>query len=274
MIGPPPTRLSAARHALAELAWFARRSGRRRQTLASTLAASRGQCQRTGRAGSAVFARVTLGLATALSIAGCASAPPQPDWKLNAQGALERGSTAYLEGRTAVAEREFATARAEIARTGRADLLARAELTRCAAQVAALAFEPCAGFEALRADAPSAELAYAAYLAGRATAADAAQLPPHHRAIATPGTSDAAALSALQSMPDPLSRQVGAAVLLESGRASPPVIGLAIDNASAQGWRRPLLAWLTIAAQRAQAAGDSAAAAALRRRIALVESGH
>jgi hypothetical protein len=274
MIGPPPTRPSAARHALAELARFARRSGLRRQTLTSTLTPWRGQRQRTGRAGAAVFARVTLGLATALSIAGCASAPQQPDWKLNAQGALERGTQAYLEGRTAVAEREFATARAEIGRTGRADLLARAELTRCAAQVAALAFEPCAGFEALRADVPPAELAYAAYLAGRATAADATQLPQHHRAIAAPGTSDAATLSALQSMPDPLSRQVGAAVLLESGRASPPVIGLAIDNASAQGWRRPLLAWLTIAAQRAQAAGDSAAAAALRRRIALVESGH
>jgi len=206
-------------------------------------------------------------------LAACSNNPPVPDWKLNASGALERGSTAYLEGRTAVADREFATARAEIARTGRADLLARAELTRCAAQVAALAFEPCTGFEALRADAPPAELAYAAYLAGRATAADAAQLPAHHRAIAAAGTSEAATVSALQAMPDPVARQVGAAVLLETGRASPPVIALAIDNASAQGWRRPLLAWLTMAAQRAQLAGDAAAADALRRRIALVESG-
>lgn len=206
-------------------------------------------------------------------LAACSNNPPVPDWKLNASGALERGSTAYLEGRTAVADREFATARAEIARTGRADLLARAELTRCAAQVAALAFEPCTGFEALRADAPPAELAYAAYLAGRATAADAAQLPAHHRAIAAAGTSEAATVSALQAMPDPVARQVGAAVLLETGRASPSVIALAIDNASAQGWRRPLLAWLTMAAQRAQLAGDAAAADALRRRIALVESG-
>jgi hypothetical protein len=74
-------------------------------------------------------------------------------------------------------------------------------------------------------------------------------------------------------MPDALSRQIGAAVLLQTGRASPQVIALAIDNASAQGWRRPLLAWLTIAAQRAQAAGDSVAADALQRRIALVEAG-
>jgi len=214
-----------------------------------------------------------LAYGAALLLHACANNPPTPDWKLNAQGALERGTSAYLAGRTSVAEREYAIARAEIARTGRPDLQARAELMRCAAQTASLAFEPCPGFDALRADAQPAEVAYAAYLAGRSTAADAALLPPHHRAVATPGTADAAAASALQAMPDPLSRQIGAAVLLETGRANPAVIALAIDNASAQGWRRPLLAWLTVAAQRAQAAGDTAAANAVRRRIALVESG-
>jgi len=203
----------------------------------------------------------------------CSSAPPAPDWKLNAQAALERGTSAYLEGRTTIAEREFAVARAEIARTGRPDLLARAELMRCAAQTASLAFEPCTAFERLRADAQPPELAYAAYLAGRATAADAQQLPAHHRALAVPSSGDSAAVSALQSMPDALSRQIGAAVLLETGRANPAVIALAIDNASTQGWRRPLLAWLMLQAQRAQAAGDTAAADAVRRRITLVESG-
>ena len=248
MMGPPPIRPSAA-------------------------SPSRRQHQRTGKAGSAVFAWVVLGLATALLIAGCSSTPPQPDWKINAQSALERGATAWLEGRSSIAEREFATARSEIARTGRPDLLARAELMRCAAHTASLAFEPCTAFEALRADAQPPELAYAAYQAGRATAAEQALLPAHHRALATPGLTDAAALSALQSMPDALSRQIGAAVLLETGRANPAVIALAIDNASAQGWRRPLLAWLTLQAQRAQAAGDLAAADAVRRRITLIESG-
>jgi hypothetical protein len=217
-----------------------------------------------------VFAWLALGLATALAFAGCSSTPPQPDWKLNAHSALERGAKAYLEGRSAIAEREFASARAEIARTGRPDLLARAELTRCAAKVASLAFEPCSGFDALRADAPADDLAYAAYLAGRITPPEALLLPAHHRAIAA-GSADPVA--ALQAMPDALSRQIAAAVLLQSGRASPAVIALAIDNASAQGWRRPLLAWLTLQAQRAQAAGDTAAVDAVRRRIAVVESG-
>jgi hypothetical protein len=203
----------------------------------------------------------------------CSSNPPTPDWKVNAQSALERGTSAYLEGRSAIAEREFANARAEIARTGRPDLLARAELMRCAAQVASLSFEPCSAFEALRGDAQPPEQAYAAYLAGRASAADLQQLPAHHRVLAASTTSDAAAVTALQAMPDALSRQIGTAVLLESGRANPAVIALAIDNASAQGWRRPLLAWLQVQAQRAQAAGDAAALEAVRRRIKLVESG-
>jgi hypothetical protein len=207
-----------------------------------------------------------------LLVAACGSNPPTPDWKINAQSALERGASAWLEGRSAIAEREFANARQAIASTGRLDLLARAELARCAALVAGLQFEPCAAFEAVRADAAPAERAYAAYLSGRASAADAALLPEHHRAAANAASSDAATLSSLQGMQDPLARQIAAGVLLQANRAGPGVIAAAIDNASAQGWRRPLLAWLKLQEQRAQAAGDTAALDALRRRIALVES--
>jgi hypothetical protein len=208
-----------------------------------------------------------------LLVAACGSNPPTPDWKINAQSALERGASAWLEGRSTIAEREFNNARQAIASTGRLDLLARAELARCAALVAGLQFEPCAAFEAVRADAAPAERAYAAYLSGRASAADAALLPEHHRAAANAASSDAATLSSLQGMQDPLARQIAAGVLLQANRASPRVIAAAIDNASAQGWRRPLLAWLKLQEQRAQAAGDATALDAIKRRIALVESG-
>jgi hypothetical protein len=211
----------------------------------------------------------------AVLVAACGNSPPVPDWKLNAQGSLERAAAAYLEGRSAIAQTEYANARREIARTGRTDLLARAELMRCAAQVASLQFEPCAGFDALRADAQAPELAYAAYLAGRATPAEVALLPEAHRAVAAAGASgrtDAASATALQSIKEPFARQIAAAVLLQTNRASPGVITQAIDTASAQGWRRPLLGWLKLQAQRALAAGDSAAAENLQRRITLVES--
>jgi hypothetical protein len=64
---------------------------------------------------------------------------------------------------------------------------------------------------------------------------------------------------------------VAAGVLFESGRASPALMVLAVDTASAQGWRRPLLAWLLVQAERAEQGGDRPEAERLRRRIELVQ---
>ena len=207
-----------------------------------------------------------LAAALVVVLAGCAGTPPPPDWQLNAQGAIERAQDAYLSGQGRIEEVEFARARTEIARTGRADLLARAELGRCATRVASLVFEPCAGFDAWQADAAPAEQAYARYLQAQATAPDAAVLPPQHRPMLAP----AAGGAQLAAVQDPLSRLVAAGVLLRGNRADPQTIALAIDAASSQGWRRPLLAWLGVQAQRAEQSGDSAALAQIRRRIALI----
>nr|WP_296339437.1 hypothetical protein [uncultured Acidovorax sp.] len=185
---------------------------------------------------------------------------------MNAQGASQKAVEAYLSGNARVEKLEWDRARAEVARTGRPDLLARLELMRCAAQVASLVTEPCERFEALRADAAAPEQAYADYLAGRVQAGHVALLPPAQRAVATAGTA-----ASLAGISDPLSRLVAAGVLLQAGKASPAVIAAATDTASAQGWRRPLMAWLLLQVQRAEAAGDTAAADALRRRVRVVE---
>jgi len=212
-----------------------------------------------------------LALPVVLTLHGCASGPATPDWEMNAQGAMDRSVEAYLSGNARVDALELARARSEISRTGRIDLLARAELVHCAARVASLVFTPCAAFEALRQDAPPAERAYANYLAGRALAADAPLLPESQRGVATTGPSEDG--SRLKAIADPLSRLVAAGVLLQTGNANPAVISLAIDTASAQGWRRPLMAWLLLQAQRAEQAGDREEAERLRRRAALVDSG-
>jgi hypothetical protein len=59
-------------------------------------------------------------------------------------------------------------------------------------------------------------------------------------------------------------------VQFNSGKATPETISSAIDLASAQGWRRPLLSWLGVQEKRAEAAGDREALERIRRRIALV----
>ena len=179
----------------------------------------------------------------ALVLAGCAGGPLPPDWQTNARQALESFKRNYLTGDTRSAETEFLRAKSELARTGRGDLLARAELTRCAVRTASLELDDCPAFEALRSEARGEETGYAEYLSGRAQRA----------------ASD-----------DALSRLVGLGVQFKTGGISPAGITQAVEIASAQGWRRPLLAWLGVQAKRAEDAGDSETAARIRRRIELI----
>jgi hypothetical protein len=197
-------------------------------------------------------------------LAACGSTPVPPDWEANAHGALQSAVQAYLAGNTRVADAEMARARAEVSRTGRPALLARAELVMCAARVASLQLDNCPAYQALAADAEPAERAYAAFLYGNAQPMDAALLPVHYQGVATGRNSSIAAL------PDPLSRLISAAVLLQTRQLDPLAIDVAIDTASGQGWRRPLLAWLTLQAKRAEDAGDAEAARRIRRRMEIV----
>ena len=221
-------------------------------------------CRVAGRSRTA--ARAMIGLGAALLLAACANNPPPPEWQMNAKGSLERATEAYLAGNHRIEAVEFARARAELARTGRTDLVARAELTRCAVRVASLVFDDCPGFAALAQDASPEQQAYADYLAGRSTAQSMALLPPAQR--------DAAAnkdvTAALGRIDDPLSRLVALGVLMRTGRAEPALFALAVQTASSQGWRRPLLAWLNLQLQRTEGAGETLEAARLRRSVELV----
>ncbi|MFY9317310.1 MAG: hypothetical protein WAO95_17365 [Burkholderiales bacterium] len=182
-------------------------------------------------------------LLLATLLAGCAGGPPPAAWQASAKYSLDAFQQAYLRGDSRVADLEFARARAELASTGNPALVARAELIRCAARTASLEFDDCPGFEKLRADAGPEELANAEFLAGRAA-----------RAAADDG----------------FSRLVSAGVDFKNGKANPQTIAAAIDLSSAQGWRRPLLAWLGVEEKRIEAAGDRDALERIRRRIALV----
>ena len=151
----------------------------------------------------------------------------------------------------------LARGRREIAQPS-IDLVGRAELVRCAARVASLVFEPCQGFEKLRADAAAPERAYADYLAAQVQPQDIELLPPQHRAVAATTLSAEAATATLRAIEDPLSRLVAIGVMFQSERAHPTAIALAADTASAQDGARPLLAWLNVQLALADKAGDAA----------------
>jgi hypothetical protein len=209
-------------------------------------------------------------LGVILVLGGCASGPVPPAWESNAQSALQNASAAYLTGNTRVEEQDFARALRELRATGRADLVATAELMRCAARAASLVFDDCPAYLPLAADAGAEQRAYADYLAGRWQGLNVALLPKHHAAVvANPATA-----AALSQTKDPLSLLVAAGMLLKHGNLSQPALDevtlMAVQTASNQAWRRPLLAWLGVQIKSAEAKGDAVQVASLKRRMDLI----
>lgn len=208
-------------------------------------------------------------LASALVLLGCSSTPPPPDWQLNAHGSAQRAVAAWLSGDTRIADAEWRVAERETRRTADPTQLARLALLRCAAQVASLQLAPCPDFAPHAADAAAPEQAYHRYLAAQATSADVAHLPEAQRSLVA---LNAAALQAqLPKVSDPLSRLVAAGVAFQRGQAGPALVALAVDTASAQGWTRPLMAWLLVQRDAALQAGQADEAARIERRLALIK---
>jgi hypothetical protein len=205
-------------------------------------------------------------LIAAVLLSACANSPPAPEWQGNSFSALNAYSSAYLSGNTRVADFEFNRAKLAISSTGRADLMARAELLRCATQVASLVLTPCAAYNALASLAKPEEQAYATFISAHWSGLNAEQLPVQYRGLLASKPPVSNNLSQIQ---DPLSRLIAAGVLLQKELLTPVDIALAVETASNQGWRRPLLAWLGVQLKRAKTAGD-ASAAVLQQRIDLV----
>lgn len=218
----------------------------------------------------------------ALLFSGCASRPPPPEWQSQAHAALTHYTGAYLSGNNRVADLEFERARAEIARTGRPDLMARIELLRCATKVASLVLTPCAAYHALAGDAPLAEQTYADFISGKWTGLDATRLPQPYQELVRQSQAQAEKSDSpspmttapdhgkLLSIEDPLARLVAAGSLLQREPLTSTDIDMAVETASSQGWRRPLLAWLSVQLKHKQAIGAADAAAGIQRRIDLV----
>ena len=188
----------------------------------------------------------------AFGLAACGNNPPVPDWQMNARGALEAPRALSVRRQPDPEDVSSRPHRRLPHRSGRP--AARLELARCATRVASTVLEVCAGFEALRADAGPPERTYAAYLAGQAGRRPGWRCcrcsiarSPHH-----PMPSHR-----LQEVADPLARLVAAGVLTcKPGAPTRTDHRAGFRTASAQGWRRPLLAWLGVqATQRAAAAG-------------------
>jgi hypothetical protein len=205
----------------------------------------------------------------ALLLGACAGGPLPSDWQSQSHASLERFRQHYLEGNSRLAQHSFADAKAALASTGRPELVARAELVRCALGAAALDVDACREFEVARTDATAEDQAYGDFISGRLREQDASMLPAQYRDVAR-ARDEAARNKAMQQIADPVSRLVAAGALFRRAQLSPQGLSAAIDTASAQGYRRPLLAYLEVQARLAEAGGDTAALQSIRKRIDLV----
>ena len=208
-------------------------------------------------------------ISVVLLLTACAGGQMPPEWQSQSHASLERFRQHYLEGNARLAGRSFAEAKAAVASTGRPELAARAELVRCALGTAALDVDACMGFESTRSDATAEDQAYGDFVSGRLREQDVSRLPSQYRGIAT-ARDEAARNKAMQQIADPVSRLVAAGALFRLARLSPEGLTTAIDTASAQGYRRPLLAYLNVQAKRAESTGDAAALQSIQKRIDLV----
>jgi hypothetical protein len=213
-------------------------------------------------------AALTLGLLWAL--AGC-SGPSPKEWAINASSAQNNAIEAYLSGDNARYQVEAQLLRRTLGATAKTTLLTRAELSLCAAQLASLVEGSCPAYLPLSVDASLAEQAYEAFLrgdfeglkAGQGAGIAVSHLPPLYRSI----VENPSALTNKAFQDAPLSALVASGVLFRRGELSPEGVAQAVEIASDQGWRRPLLAWLGVQEALFKAAGKPQLAQGVRRRI-------
>ncbi len=215
-----------------------------------------------------------MALAGSLVMSGCTSKPSPPSFLSAAQTAMARGSQAYLEGNSRRSAIEYERAVQLLSQTGRAELIAKAVLTQCAAAVAGMQFERCAAFDPLAQDASKADRAYARLLNGELTANDLRHLPDSHRrlgeaiarlmALSSQPQANEAQLAAIlsegiaaaEAQTGPFSKLLALALLRRYGWPDGLTWPAGVNQAEGQGWRRPLLAWLEVGLQEKSRSGD------------------
>lgn len=210
-------------------------------------------------------------LSLILLLPGCGS-KPAPQWIESGHKQLETFKQDFLTGRVAsITESHFRRSVEEIKKSGDTDLLEKAWLTRMALQAAVLT-EMDAG-EYLKLEAVQrvpGNRAFYLFLKGEQT--DVSLLPASYRPFWTAfGGGDVQKMTvAISAIDDPLSRLIAGSLVVRRGWATEAILLKGVDDASQQGWKRALLAWLEQLKSFHEAAGEAQKAAVIAARIDLI----
>lgn len=213
--------------------------------------------------------RIVFSLIFSLLLGACGG-QTAPDWQFDVQTAAERYTRHYLAGDVKLAATSFAQARAAVAATGDVAAVGHIELVRCGLHAAALDFAPCNGYTELAAIRTTpADHAYARFISGDWHGLETSLLPPQYAGLVGAASQPQAVINrAIAAISDPVSRLIASGLMVRRGTFDAVTLQNAVDTASAQGWRRPLLTYLGLQAKQG---GDAATLAAIQARIRLVE---
>lgn len=185
-------------------------------------------------------------LAGLLLLTACGSGgPPVPDWKSDSVDFIGRYKKHALLGENTLAERYFQQALRATGGAGRVSETGRLWLVHCATRRASLLDDDCSEYADLaKVETSTEDRAYYQLVTLNWSGLDAARLPAQYAALVK---SEPARINAqIAAIEDPLSRLLAASLVTLRGQADHATLVLAMETASAQGWRQPLLTYLKL----------------------------
>lgn len=206
-----------------------------------------------------------------LLLTACGSGgPPVPDWKSDSVDFIERYKKHALLGENTLAERFFQQALRATGGAGRVGETGRLWLVHCATRRASLLDDDCSEYADLaKVDTSAEDRAYYQFVTLNWSGLGAAKLPAHYAALVK---SEPARINAqIAAIKDPLSRLLAASLVTLRGQADHATLVLAMETASAQGWRQPLLTYLKLLEKSATERGAASEQQTYALRIRLIE---
>jgi hypothetical protein len=213
-------------------------------------------------------------LIVVLLICACGGAGQIPVWKEKGYSQLDEYKNSFLTGSEESTEPHFLKATREIAAGNDLGLLTVAYLTKYALHTASLEPFDASEFAKLyRLEPHPADMAYCHFLKGNFSAVDAKELPARYARVlkAASGRDTATAGREIAAIDEPLSRLIACGVWTRYLAADEAILNIGIDTASANGWRRPLWAYLERLQNYYLENGDQAKANRVSERLKLLK---
>lgn len=170
-----------------------------------------------------------------------------PDWKYAGFNQLESYEKNALIGKELIAETNFKKAADEIKRSGDLDTLTKAYMTKFGVQVAMLEAFREAEYLEIEDISPNQEyINFFNFLKGLFMYVDGGRLPARYRGAfkAMQENNIKELESQINRIDDPLSRLIATGVAVKQKKYNEAILKSAIDTASANGWKKALLAYL------------------------------